>query len=81
MRRRVVGFAATVGFSVLALGGASAGADPAINCAGFGNPGQASQTLGAAGPNRFQTPPENAASLGQPTVGAAIQFFCVTPAD
>ena len=85
MKRRAVGFAATVAICVFALSGATAAANEsdnsAINCAGFGNPGQASQTLGAAGPDRVQTPPELAAGLGQPSVGATIQTFCVTPAD
>jgi hypothetical protein len=81
MKKLAAGFAVTVGIFVFALGGATAGADPAINCAGLGNPGQATQSLGAAGRDRVQTPPELAASLGQPSVGATIQTFCVTPAD
>lgn len=85
MKKRAVVFAVTLGLSVFALGSgpaaANESANSAINCAGFGNPGQAQQTLGAAGRDRVQTPPELAATLGQPTVGASIRTFCTTPAD
>src|SRR2546423_12638786 len=86
MNKRSIRFGVRVGICVLGLGGATAAAanessNSAINCAGFGNPGQAGQALGTAGPNQTQTPPEFAASLGQPSVGAALQTFCQTPAD
>jgi hypothetical protein len=80
MKKRVVGFAVCLGFSVVALGGAAAGAAPAINCLGVGNPAQTARLEGAVGPNRFQTPAQLAQSLGQPSAGAAIQTYCVTPA-
>ena len=83
--KRAVSFVATVGISMFLLGGATAMANEsgnsATNCAGFGNPGQAAHTLGFAGRDRVQTPPEFAASLGEPSVGAAIQTFCVNPSD
>ena len=81
MRKFLVLATCTIGMSVFALGGATAGAAPAINCAGLGNPGQAAQFFGAAGPNRVVTPPQLAASLGAgATVGSTIQTLCVTPA-
>jgi hypothetical protein len=85
MKKRAAIFAVTLGLSVFALGSGPAAADEsgnaAINCAGFGNPGQTFQTLGGAGPDRTTTPPQGAAEVyGFPTLGAAIQFFCTTPA-
>jgi hypothetical protein len=79
-RHLVVAFAVSLGFSVVALSSATAGAAPAINCAGTGNPAQTARILGAVGPDRFQTPPQLASSLGLPSTGALIQAFCVTPA-
>jgi hypothetical protein len=85
MKKRAVVFAVTLGLSVFALGSgpaaANESANAAINCAGLGNPGQAGKTLGSGGPDRVQTPPELAATLGQESVGATIRTFCTTPAD
>jgi hypothetical protein len=85
MKRRAVAFAMTFGMSVFVLGGATAAANEsdhsAIRCALGGPPGQDFQTFGSAGPNRFATPPEVAALFGFPTVGAGIDFFCVTPPE
>ena len=80
MKKRIVAFAVTLGFSLVALGGASAGSAPAINCIGVGNPAQLARVLGAVGPQRVWTPPELAQSFGAGSVGAGLQAFCVTPA-
>jgi hypothetical protein len=79
-RHVVIAFAVSLGFSIVALGSATAGAAPAINCVGVGNPAQAARLLGAIGPDRVGTPPQLASSLGQPSTGGLIQTFCVTPA-
>jgi hypothetical protein len=84
LKRAIV--AGTVGVFAFVLGGATAVANEsgnsAMNCGPFGNPGQAAQTNGFAGRDRVQTPPEFAAGvLGQPSVGAAIQTFCVNPSS
>jgi hypothetical protein len=85
MKKRAVIFAVTLGLSVFAFGSGPAAADEsgnaAINCAGFGNPGQTFQAIGGQGQDRTgQTPPEGAHQLGFPTLGAALQFYCTTPA-
>jgi hypothetical protein len=85
MKKRAVVFAVTLGLSVFAFGSGQAVANEsgnaAVDCAGFGAPGQGFQTLGAAGPDQALTPPELAAALGQESVGAAGRTFCTTPAD
>jgi hypothetical protein len=58
----------------------------AIQCSGFGNPGQSRFSTfipggPAAGPDRNETPPELSQLLGNPTVGVTIQTHCSTPAD
>jgi hypothetical protein len=84
MKKRAVVGAATLGLLVFALGSGPAAANQsgnaAVDCAGLGPPGQAAQSLGAAGSDSFQTPPELAASLGQESVGDTIRTFCLPPA-
>jgi hypothetical protein len=84
MKKRAVAFAVTLGLSVFAFGSGPAAANEsgnsAIDCAGFGNPGQGGMVVGYTGPDRVQTPTEFAATLGQESVGAAIGTFCTTPA-
>ena len=89
MKKRAGVFAVTLGLSVFAFGSGSAVADPSPNnqsgnsaqsCAGFGNVGQVGFLIGDTGRNRTQTPPEFVATIGQPSVGAAINTFCSPPA-
>ena len=85
MQKRMVRFSVAVAVSVLGVSGAAAGANEsghsAIQCATGENPGQSLQGLGAAGPNRTQTPPEFTQNNLGLTVGEAVQAFCSTPAD
>jgi hypothetical protein len=88
-QRRIVPLAIGVGMSIAVLGGTAVAAPTlpqpnqsvhaAIDCTLGLTPGQAFQFFGGAGPDRTGKPPDGAAFLGLPNLGAVIQQ-CATPA-
>jgi hypothetical protein len=84
MKTRMMRVGLAVGVFSMAMTGvavANQSGNSAINCAGFGNPGQTFQSFNAAGPDHQQTPPQLDAGLVGLSVGAANRAFCVNPSD
>ena len=78
--KRIIGTLAVACLSTVSLGVGVASANEAgharVDCGGFGNPGQAKQALGAAGRDRFQTPVDLTAQLGNETPGESFEQYC-----
>jgi hypothetical protein len=79
MKRRL-GYVAVATMALLALNGtamANESHHSRVDCGGRNeNPGQAKQSLGAAGPDRFQTPVGLAEQLGNETPGESFRQYC-----